>query len=108
MTLELPVEGPEGTQTLGLEFWGVVCARERSWGLNCMCVFFEAPDLFDNTQREGTGEWRGGEEGTPENTLIRLPNARRAFDQWITALPSGELQINPRGRCPPFLCLLFA
>ena len=72
VTLELPVEGPEGTQTLGLEFWGVVCARERSWGLNCMCVFFEAPDLFDNTQREGTGEWRGGEEGTPENTLIRM------------------------------------
>ena len=72
MTLELPVEGPEGTQTLGLEFWGVVCARERSWGLNCMCVFFEAPDLFDNTQREGTGEWMeeaGGARQEQENTF---------------------------------------
>ena len=71
------MEGPEGTQTLGLEFWGAVCSRERSWGLNCMCVFFEAPGLFDNTQGEGTGAWRGGEEGTPENILIRVTQKLR-------------------------------
>ena len=77
MTLGLPVEHPEGAQTLGLEFWGAVCARERSWGWNCMCVFSEAPDLFNNTQGEGTGELGGGEEGIPENTLIRVTQKLR-------------------------------
>lgn len=90
MTLELPVEGPEGTQTLGLEFWGVVCARERSWRLKCMCVFFEAPDLFDNTQGEGTGEWRGGEEGTPENTLIRVTQKLRPLGRTFSLLSSSR------------------
>lgn len=40
--------------------------------LICMCVFFEAPDLYDNSQGEDAEEWRGGEKGTTGNAQIRV------------------------------------